>query len=84
MVFLLSTPFSKVTNLQSTIALIPSEATGPDRGQASVLICASPWIDSLAHTVQDAIPRYKGHNYITSNDPEIKIVRYNLHILKAD
>jgi hypothetical protein len=38
------------------------EATGPSRGQASTLICASPWIDSLAHTVQDAIPRYKGHN----------------------
>jgi hypothetical protein len=74
MVFLLSTPFSKVMNLQSTNALIQSEATEPGRGQASVLICASPWIDSLAHTIQDVIPRYKGHNYITLNDPEIKIV----------
>jgi hypothetical protein len=51
-----------------------AEATGPGRGQASFLIRASPWIDSLAHTVQDAIPRYKDHNYITSSDPEIKIV----------
>jgi hypothetical protein len=50
------------------------EATGPGRGQASMLICASPWIDSLAHTFHYVIPRYKGHNCIISNDPEIKIV----------
>jgi hypothetical protein len=60
------------------------EVTEPSRGQASVLICASPWIDSLAHTVQDGIPRYKGHNCITLNDPEIKIVQYSLHSLKAN
>jgi hypothetical protein len=41
-----------------------SEATEPGRGQVSVLICASSRIDSLAHTVQDAIPRYEGHKVL--------------------
>jgi hypothetical protein len=67
--------------LKSTMGI---EVTGPGRGEAYVLICASPYIDLLARTIQDAISRYKGHNYITSNDPEIKIVGYNSHSLKAD
>ena len=36
-------------------ALIPSEATGPGKGQVSVFKCASPWIDLLAHTVLNEI-----------------------------
>jgi hypothetical protein len=71
-----------VNEIELGMAMLMIEATGPGRGQASVLICASPWIDSPAHTVHDAIPRYKGHNCITSNNPKIKIARYNLHSLK--
>jgi hypothetical protein len=39
-----------------------TEATGSGRSQASVLFSASPWIDLLAHTIQDVISRNKGHN----------------------